>query len=199
MLIYGAGGHAKVIISCILANKDTIDLIFDDNTDKKETYGISVLGFYNADILPDQKLIIAIGDNSIRRKISDQIKHSFGITIHPSSIVDKTVKIGKGTVVLHNTVIQAESIIGKHVIVNTSVSVDHDCTIGDFVHLAPGVILSGNVWIGENTLIGVGSIVAPGLTIGKNCFVAAGSVVTKNVPDDAIVRGNPARIISHHV
>lgn len=198
MIIYGAGGHAKVIISCILANQESVDLIFDDNPDRKEVYGMEVSGFYNPTIFPDQKLIISIGNNSIRRKISNQVKHVFGITIHPSCIVDKTVKIGEGTVVLHNAVIQTYAVIGNHVIINTSVSVDHDCVIGDFVHLAPGVILAGNVCVGENTLIGVGSIVVPGLTIGKNCFISAGSIVTKNVPDGAIVRGNPARIISHH-
>lgn len=199
MLIYGAGGHAKVIISCIRANQILIDSVFDDNPDRKEIYGIPVTGFYDPTIFPNQKLIIAIGDNLIRRKISNQIKHAFGITVYPSSIVDKSAKIGEGTVVLHNAVIQAGSIIGRHVIINTSVSVDHDCVICDFVHLAPGVILSGNICVGENTLIGVGSIVAPGLMIGKNCLVAAGSVVTKNIPDGVIVRGNPARIISSRV
>lgn len=196
MLIYGAGGHAKVVISCILANKNKIDSIFDDNPDKNEVYGITVSGSYNPGISPNQEVIIAIGNNLIRRKISDQVKHAFGTTIHPSCIVDKTVKISEGTVILHNSVIQADSIIGRHVIINTSVSVDHDCVIGDFVHLAPGVILAGNVCVGENTLIGLGSIVTPGLMIGRNCFVTAGSVVTKNIPEGAIVRGNPARIIS---
>ncbi|WP_159469080.1 acetyltransferase [Dyadobacter sp. 3J3] len=199
MLIYGAGGHAKVIISCILANQNTIDSIFDDNPVRKEIHGVSVAGFYNSKTLPDQKLIIAIGDNSVRRMLADQVKHAFGITIHPSCSVDKSVKIGEGTVVLHHAVIQADATIGEHVIINTGVSVDHDCVIGDFVHLAPGVILSGNVCVGENTLVGVGSIIAPGLKIGKNCFVAAGSVVTSNIPDGAIVRGNPARIISHQI
>ncbi|GLU55079.1 acetyltransferase [Dyadobacter frigoris] len=198
MLIYGAGGHAKVIISCILANQISIDSIFDDNPDRKEIYGMKVAGFYDPAVFSDQKLIISIGDNLIRRKISGQIKHAFGIIIHPSCIVDKSVKIREGTVVLHNAVIQADSTIGRHVIINTSVSVDHDCIIGDFVHLAPGVILSGNVCVEENTLIGVGSIIAPGLTVGKNCFVTAGSVVTHNIPDGVIVRGNPARIISRH-
>lgn len=196
MIIYGAGGHAKVIISCILANQDRVDLIFDDNPDRKEIYGMKVAGLYDPTIFPDQNLIISIGDNLIRKRISDHVKHVFGITIHSSGIVDKTVKIGEGTVVLHNAVIQADVVIGRHVIINTSVSIDHDCVISDFVHLAPGVILSGNVCIGENTLVGVGSVIAPGLTIGKNCFVAAGSVVTKNIPDGAIVRGNPARKIS---
>ncbi len=97
MLIYGAGGHAKVIISCILANQNSIDSIFDDNPDRKEIYGISVAGLLQFRLFcPIKNLIIAIGDNLIRRMISDQVKHAFGITIHPSCIVDKSVKIGEG-------------------------------------------------------------------------------------------------------
>jgi sugar O-acyltransferase (sialic acid O-acetyltransferase NeuD family) len=196
MLLYGAGGHAKVIISAILAHEISINSIFDDNQDRKEVYRIKTSGSYNPFLFPDKKLIISIGDNSIRKRISGIIKHPFGIVIHPSATIDQSVIVGEGTCVLHHAVVQADSVLGRHVIINTSASIDHECVIDDFVHIAPGVILAGNVRIGENTLIGAGSIVAPGLTIGRNCFVAAGSVVTINIPDGAVVRGNPARIIS---
>ncbi len=196
MLIYGAGGHAKVIISILRANGQEISCIYDDDVAKQTVSGLAVKGIYEVSAFPDKKMIIAIGNNRIRRKIAGLIHHPFGTVIHPSAIVDQSVKVGVGTCLMHRAVIQADSTIGNHVIINTSASVDHDCFIGNFVHLAPGVILAGNVKIGENCLIGIGSIVAPGLTIGKNCFVAAGSVITKNIPDGSTVRGNPARILT---
>ena len=49
-----------------------------------------------------------------------------------------------------------------------------------------------NVWIGEN------AIILPGIEIGKNSIIGAGSVVTKNVPENCIVAGNPARIIKKY-
>lgn len=52
-----------------------------------------------------------------------------------------------------------------------------------------------DTYIGSNTIIGVRSIVLPGLKIGNHVIVGAGSVVTKNVPDNTIVAGNPAKII----
>ena len=52
------------------------------------------------------------------------------------------------------------------------------------------VIIKNNVYIGNNTLI------MPGVTIGNNVIVGAGSIVTKSVPDNAVVAGNPAKIIS---
>lgn len=199
MLVYGAGGHAKVIISCILESGGIPYGIFDDDFGKKEILHFPITGIYNPRIYPDKNLIIAIGENTSRRRLSTIIQHAFGKIIHATALVDNSVTIGEGTCVLHKVIIQADSVIGKHVIINTSASIDHDCIVADFAHISPGVVLAGGVSVGENTLIGVGSIVTPGLKIGRNCFVAAGSVVTQNIPDGAIVRGNPARIISRRL
>ena len=54
----------------------------------------------------------------------------------------------------------------------------------------------GKIAIQDWAYIGSGSIILPGVTIGKGALVAAGSVVTKSVPDNTVVAGNPARIIS---
>jgi sugar O-acyltransferase (sialic acid O-acetyltransferase NeuD family) len=195
MLLYGASGHAKVIISCLRANGQTITAIFDDDLTKKELWQIPVVGSYRPDFETNEELIISIGYNHIRKKVSELIKNPFGQVVHPSAIVDESVQLGEGTVVFHGAVLQADTQIGKHVIINTSASIDHDCVISDFVHIAPNSTLCGNVCVGEGTLIGAGTIVTPNLKIGKNCLIAAGSVITKNIPDNAIVRGNPARII----
>jgi sugar O-acyltransferase (sialic acid O-acetyltransferase NeuD family) len=195
MLLYGASGHAKVIISSLRANDLSVTGIFDDDLSKKELGTIPVVGNYHFDYSPNEQLIISIGANHIRKKVAAFIQHRFGKIIHPSALVDESVKIGDGSVVLHRAVLQTDIQIGRHVIINTSASVDHECIIEDFAHIAPGAILCGNVRVGEGTIIGAGTIVTPNLTIGKNCLIAAGSVITKNIPDFAIVRGNPARIV----
>ena len=195
MLLYGASGHAKVIISCLTANSVAVAGVFDDDPIKTEVFKTPVLGKYNADFLPDSPLIVAIGYNNIRQKIAAQVSHRFGTVVHPSAIVDASVVVGSGTVVLHNAVVQADTVLGNHVIINTSASVDHDCHIGDFAHIAPNAVLCGSVSVGAGTLVGAGAVVAPNLRIGQNCLIAAGSVVTRHLPDNAIVRGNPARVI----
>jgi maltose O-acetyltransferase len=54
---------------------------------------------------------------------------------------------------------------------------------------------NGAVKIGNNVFIGMNSIILPGVTIGDNCVIGAGSVVTKNIPDNTVWGGNPAKQI----
>ncbi len=58
-----------------------------------------------------------------------------------------------------------------------------------------GTAYKAKVTIKENAWIGIGAILCPGVTIGRNAVVAAGAVVTKDVPDNTVVGGNPAKVI----
>ncbi|QHT68232.1 acetyltransferase [Rhodocytophaga rosea] len=195
MLLYGASGHAKVIIDCLQASKVPVTGIFDDNPDIQQLLGLPVLGSYQAKYLPEEPLIIAVGNNQIRRKITALVQHTYGKVIHPSAIVSAYAKVDDGTVVFHHAVIQASASVGQHCIINTSASVDHDCVLENFVHISPNATLSGNVSIGEGTHIGAGATIIPGISIGKWCVIGAGAVVTKDIPDYAKAVGVPARII----
>jgi acetyltransferase-like isoleucine patch superfamily enzyme len=72
---------------------------------------------------------------------------------------------------------------------------DHESKLGDGVHLAPGSTLCGCVEVGDFAFVGAGAIIMPNVSIGKNSIVGAGAVVTKDVPENVLVYGNPARII----
>lgn len=195
IILYGASGHAKVISSIIEAMNRFVDTIFDDN--EKITYlnQYRVLTGYDKNYNPNIPIIISIGDNKIRKKISEKISHPFAILIHPSSIIDKKVIVESGSVVFHNAIIQRDSIIGKHCIINTNASIDHDCIIEDFVHLSPSATLCGNIKVGEGTHIGAGATVIPNIKIGKWCIIGAGAVITKDIPDYSLVVGVPGKII----
>jgi len=195
MLLYGAGGHAKVVKSCLEQSNIQVLGIFDDDPLVTYFQSIPVLGSYIESVHKKSKLIITIGENSIRMKISKKIFHPFGIAIHPTAIIDRLSSIGKGSVVFHNSTIQRNTKIGDHVIINTSSSIDHDCVIGNFAHIAPGSILCGDIKVGEGTLIGAGSVIKPGIEIGKWCNIGLGSVIINNIPDYSTVVGNPGRII----
>ena len=85
--------------------------------------------------------------------------------------------------------------IGKNCMINTGVIIEHDCKIGDYCHIAPGVHISGTVSIGELSFIGIGATIIQGIKIGKNVTIGAGSVVIKDIPDNVIALGNPAKIV----
>lgn len=191
MYLYGASGHAKVIIDILNAQGIKIKGIFDDNENIKSLLEYPVI----KPIEIQSPLIISIGSNEIRKKIADEINVEFGSAIHPSAIISEYAKIGEGTVVMQNAVIQSSSTIGKHCIINTSASIDHDCEVGNFVHISPNAAICGNVSIGEGTWIGAGTTVIQGVKIGKWCIIGAGSVVTKDIPDNALAVGNRCKVI----
>lgn len=195
MLIYGAGGHAKVVASVLTACGERVSGVFDDNPDRTTFRSVSVMHGYDPGFRPNEQLIIAIGDNLTRKEVACRISHGFGLAIHSSAMLDESVRVGVGSVIMHGAVIQVDSAVGEHVIVNTGARMDHDCIISDFVHIGPGATLCGGVTVGECTLVGAGSVVLPGVRVGKRCIIGAGSVVLSDVPDDAKLVGNPARII----
>jgi sugar O-acyltransferase (sialic acid O-acetyltransferase NeuD family) len=194
VILQGGGEHARVVLDALLSDKVKVAGLFDPKY-SGSLFGVPQLGKYNPEVEPGALAIVAIGDNRLRKEVVKQTRHDFTRAIHSSAVVSKFAEIGKGSMVLHGAIIQANTRIGSHVIVNTGTRVDHDCKIDDYVHLAPGSVLCGTVQVGEGTLVGAGSIVLPGIKIGSWTVIGAGAVVTKNVPDGAVVAGNPARIL----
>lgn len=191
MYLYGASGHAMVIMDILKANGISIDGLVDDNPERNDLLGYPVF-HGKADASP---LIISIGNNKIRKKIAENYSAEFGTAIHPSAIVSEHAQIGKGTVVMQGGIIQTCAKVGEHCIINTGASVDHECQIGDYVHISPHATLCGNVQVGEGTWIGAGTTVIQGVKIGKWCMIGAGSVVTKDIPDGVLAVGNRCKII----
>lgn len=191
MILYGASGHAKVIVDILEALGKEIDWIVDDNDEVKGLLGYEVKrneGCYDA-------AIVSIGNCQIRKKIVESLEvGKWETAIHPSAIISPHAYIGEGTVIMAGALVNACAKVGKHNIINTGASVDHDVELGDFVHIAPHATVTGNVVIGDGSWIGAGTVIRQGIKIGKNCMIGAGSVVVKDIPDGVTAFGNPCRI-----
>jgi sugar O-acyltransferase (sialic acid O-acetyltransferase NeuD family) len=196
-IIQGGGEHARVVLDCFIAQGANVVGLFDPKY-SGTLFGIPQRGTYDQSFEPDAYAIVAIGDNALRKKVVEKTKHRFRNAVHPSAIISPYASIGEGNMILHGTIIQAQTQIGNHVIINTGTQVDHDNVIADYVHLGPGVVLCGAVRVGTGSFIGAGSVIIPGKKIGAWAIVGAGSVVIQDVPDYAVVVGNPARIIRYN-
>ena len=182
--IYGASGHGLVIAD-IARNNGYDEIVFlDDASEFKFS-----LELEKADI------IIAIGNNKTRQKISQKVEVAgFEIVnlIHKSAVVSESAVIEKGVVVMPNAVINAKACIKEGAIINSGAVIEHECVIGKFAHISPNAALAGNVSVGEFTHVGIGSSVIQGISIGKNCIIGAGSVVVRDIKDGIKAYGVPA-------
>lgn len=195
MYLYGASGHAKVIVEILEKNGVKVHGLFDDNTLVKDLLNYAVLGPPNPTEIIKEEVIVSIGINSTRKNIVEKHGFKYGKAIHQNTEISERSMIGEGSVVVGNAIINSGVEIGKHSIINTCASIDHDCIIEDFVHISPNATLCGEVRICEGAHIGAGAIIIPGIKIGKWATVGAGSVIIRDVPDFATVVGNPGRII----
>ena len=192
LIIYGASGHGKVVYDAAVKSGHDVISFYDDDVEKLEILGQKV-----SHLLPTfGQVIIAVGDNNVRKKLVSQIKLDLSeAVIHPSSILGVDVEIGEGSVVFAGSAVNPDVHIGKHVIINTNATIEHDCIIDDFVHVSPNATLCGTAEVGEGTQIGAGAVVLPNLKIGKWCIIAAGAVVTRDIPDYSKVIGVPGKIV----
>lgn len=191
VVIIGAGGHAKVVIDIILQRekilndnliiKGILDDTFKENEEKK-IFGIPIVGKINKILeLPSNiYYIIAIGNNTIRKKIAQNYEKIKYITlIHPKAVIAENVSISTGTVLMAGSIVNSYTKIGKHCIINTGSIIEHDNTIEDYVHISPRATLCGGVIVEEESWIGAGSTIIQGLKIGKKVIIGAGAVAIK--------------------
>jgi acetyltransferase EpsM len=199
LIIYGAGGHGKVVIDIARRAAMPVGLLLDDKVTEAEFAGVKVADpqAMHWDALGPFSFLVAIGDNTCRERIFDQLCSRGGVPrtlIHPFSALSPDAQLGRGVCVCAGAVINPGANVGDNCIINTSASIDHDCIVEKHSHLCPGVRLAGNVIVGARTMIGVGASVLPGVRIGEGCRVGAGAVVHRDLPAHVVAVGVPARV-----
>jgi len=204
LLIIGAGGHGKVVADTAMemGRWSRIGFVDDRGEQLKQVAGISVIGrLADLESLRDEwsVAVVAIGDARHRIDLLSSLralKFELPAIVHPRAAVSRWATLGAGTVVFAQSAVNAGASIGAGCIVNTGATVDHDCRLGDGVHICPGANLAGNVTVGARSWVGIGSAVRQGISIGQDVTLGAGSVVVRDVPDESIAYGVPARVRS---
>ena len=199
VIILGAGGHAKVVADIVIKSGDTFIGFLDDNIEvgTKIIDEYTVLGkledSINFNCKKNVYFAFGIGDNRVRKRIYDEFKLNYYTAIHPTAIIGLNVKIGEGTVVMPNAVVNASARIGIGCIINTCAVIEHDNVICDFVHVSPNATLCGRVLVGSCTHIGAATVVRNNISICENVIVGAGAVIVKNITEEGVYIGVPAR------
>ncbi|MFC1631548.1 acyltransferase [Candidatus Omnitrophota bacterium] len=148
-----------------------------------------------------------------------------GALIRSNTVIYTNSKIGDNLETGHNVIIREQNKIGKNLSIWNNSTIDYGCTIGnnvkihnnvylaqltiieDDVFLAPGVMIANDLHpvctrcmqgptIKKGARIGINATLLPAIVIGRNSLVGAGSVVTKDVPDNAVVFGAPAKVVA---
>lgn len=205
-VVIGGGGHSKVLIETMLLQKKYYPkYILDPNKEiwGKEILGIKVLGSDNE--LEDLKkrgvdyFVVGVGsvkDNLKRKEIYEKaIKLSFepADIIHPSAIISKTAKIGKGCQILTGAILNTESEIGENVLINTGAIIEHNCILKNHIHISIGVRIASTVIIEDLAFVGAGAILKQNIKVGEGAVIGAGAVVLKDVPPFKTFVGVPSK------
>ncbi|MBX3444142.1 MAG: acetyltransferase [Planctomyces sp.] len=198
LMIWGAGGHAKVVADSARLAGWTIGGFVDDSHPLRHGrpfFGGLVVGGRET-LHSGIAVALALADCHARLHCAQYALDRqlwLPVLAHPRACIASSARIAEGSFLAAGATINPDVVLGVAVIVNTGATVDYDCELDDGVHVAPGVHLAAGVSIGERTLVGIGAVVKPGVRIGSDCTIGAGAVVIRNIPDGTTVYGSPAR------
>lgn len=207
IIIIGASGHGKVVASIVeQEGKYSIAGFIDGSRDiGSKIVGYEVVG--REEDLPRlmqdrtiEGIIVAIGDNFTRSKVTDRIRSlcpslKFVSTIHPNAFIGREVIVGDGSVIMSGAVVHPCSTIGKSCILFVNSVLDHDSSMGNYSSLGHNASTGGNCHIGDYTAVCIGANVIHGITVGDHSVVGGGAAVIRNIDCFAVAHGIPAKAI----
>lgn len=128
---------------------------------------------------------------------------AFDARIEPGAYVREGAEICRGAVIMHGAVINSGAVIGGSAMIDMNAVIGSCAVIGAGTHVGAGAVIAGAlepfsdvpVRIGAGVLIGANAVVLEGLSVGDGAVIGAGAVVTRDVPENAVAVGIPARIV----
>jgi len=202
VIIIGGGGGAKMIIDALkYSDKYQVVGILDDNLN----LGYNIMDINVVGRLNDVKSLLEIGINNfilafgvltqrnVRYELYLKLKELgciFPNVIHPKAVVEQSVIMGEGNVILAMANVGSCVKMGNLNYINNNALISHDCELHDNVHLAPASVLASSIVIESNVLIGMNSTLYYGITIGFGSTILNGLIINNTVSKNVIQKNN---------
>ena len=204
-VIIGAGAYGQVYTR-YLAEEYTIMGFFDSdpNLFSQKINGYPILGEVNEihsyiSQHPQTSIFVPLGDNKRRVELlSDFDKRGYEIPsfIHESVFLESDITIGKAVYILPRTNIMPFTIIQDYVMISMGVNIAHHVNIHEGCFFSQGCNIGASMQIYKKAYCGIASTVMTGVkSLGAGCLIGAGCVVIRDVPDRAVIVGNPGKQI----
>ncbi|MBR5851399.1 MAG: transferase [Bacteroidaceae bacterium] len=178
---------------------------YNDSRTGEYDHGFEILGSFDdllsLPTLSSKNFLLTMGNNNIRAELFEKILKKGGnipSLIHPTAVISRFASIAESGVYISPFVyLQADSSIDKNTVVLSHVNISHNTTIGKNCFLAGNATVGAYTVVEDGVFIGQGALTisAKVSKIGKNAYIAARALVTKDVPENVIVVGAPARVM----
>lgn len=207
VVIIGAGGFGREVIEIFKdENKiekkwDILGFIDDDpNILGKNINGFPVLGGLDWLTESNDKIecVISIGDPKTKKSIADKLKNTdvdFVNAIHPSVIMSEFVELGKDVIIGAGCILTVNIKVGNHVILNLNCTVGHDTIVEDYCSIMPAVKINGENHLQKGVYVGTGATFIHRISVGAWTTIGAGATVIKNIPENVVAVGIPAKVV----
>lgn len=201
--LLGTGAQAKYALEIFHLRNIPVDSVYSLPGENSPDAIESIFIKGNIDKFEDSiskrdklNILIVTSNNKLKESVFKRLKkYNFNYisAIHPSAIIARTSKVGKGVIINAHAVVQPYARVGNFAMIHAGAIVEHDCVVKDFVNLAPRVALAGYVQVGSRTTVYTGSVVAPKVKIGSDSIIGAGSTVLKDIGNKVVAVGSPAK------
>lgn len=200
IIILGGGGHAKMCIDILRLRNEyqIIGIVDSQKSIGTVVSGVKVIGddtilekLWNDGVSCAVNGIGSVSNPLVRKILYSKLKDiGFYLPnlVHPSAVIEPSVKIGEGNQVMMGACVGSDVVIGDNCIVNSGSIISHDAILESNSHVAPGAVLAGSVIVGETAVVGMGVNVYMGVSIGKESIINNGLNIFRNINPNEVVK-----------
>ena len=203
LAIYGAGGLGREVLELARiinrSEKRWDRLVFiDDGNVEAIVSGCEVYSYESAreEFKTNLEVIVGIGEPLTRKMIYEKLNKDCITTpnlIHPDVYIPESAKIGFGVIIQIGCFISCNVLINNYTYIHPHCNIGHDDILDEGCMISGFCNIGGEVKIGKWTYLGLSTAIKQTVKVGDYSIIGMGSVVLKDIPDEMIALGNPAR------